>query len=47
MKDFHLAQMAPKLGDKLPQIALLDTQLWGHLGQVKIFPNDLKSLEQL
>ena len=25
----------------------MDTQLQGHLGQVKIFPNDPKSLEQL
>ena len=39
--------MAPKLGVKLPEIASLDTQLWGHFGQVKIFPNGLKSLGQL
>ena len=39
--------MAPKLGVKSPEIASLDTQLWGNFGQVKIFPNDPKSLEPL
>ena len=39
--------MALKLGVKLPEIALLDTQLWSHFGQVKIFQNDPKSLGEL
>ena len=36
--------MALKLGVQKGYGLLLDPQLRGHFGQVKIFPNDLKSL---
>ena len=43
-KDFHLVKYAPKLGVAHSPIAHLDPQLRSVFHQVKIFPNDPKSL---
>ena len=43
-KDFHLVKYAPKLGVQKGYGLLLDAQLRSVFYQVKIFPNDLKSL---